>query len=249
MLIPKQILLFIFNLFIASLVYGQTNEGGAVDLVCAETILKDLKNGVLLVKIPTGYKKISEINKTLAKGKDNSRLIAARDKEMAHITKAQQGLMHGFKQFYTFSSFIGVYDTNYAKVLKNPAITGVFIDTSFKEVKDFSLSGKTFATFREDQFFYDAGKAHKGFTLSDNRGLVPNRPFGIGIPYKFRQHSVMPREGALPRAAQTLQGTYPEEFYKNYTSRFLDKNAYHAVVKMLQIKLELYGRYLDYKKG
>jgi hypothetical protein len=239
MLIQKQILLFIFNLFIASLLQGQTNQETLSDVERGEIILENLQKGVLLVKIPTASKKINEISRLLDNDEGNTRLRNLRNKEIKRATRVQEDLMRGFKEFYSFSPFIGVYDTNYLKILKTPALKGVFVDADLNEVKDFTLSGKTFATFREDQFFYDETRAHEGFTLSDNIGLVPNHPFGLGIPYKFKRHSVMPVGGTLSRLNCSM------EFFQNYNYKRLDKNPYYAIVKMLQIKLELYGRYLQ----
>jgi hypothetical protein len=239
MLIQKQILLFIFNLFIATLLIGQTDQENLSDIERGELILENLEKGVLLVKIPTGSNKINVINKLLAKNEGNAQLRKQYYDEIYRVAKIQRDLMHGFQEFYSFSPFIGVYDTNYIKVLKNPNLNGVFIDADLKEVKDYSLQGKTFATFREDQFFYDETRSHEGFTLSDNIGLVPNHPLGLGIPYKFKRHPVMPVGGALSRLDCSM------EFFTRYNYKALDRNPYYAVVKMLQIKLELYGGYLQ----
>jgi hypothetical protein len=239
MLIQKQILLFIFNLFIASLLIGQTDQENLSDIERGELILKNLEKGVLLVKIPTGSNKINVINRLLTKDEGNAQLRKQYYDEIYRVAKIQRNLMLGFEEFYSFSPFIGVYDTNYIKVLKNPNLKGVFIDANLNVVKDYSLQGKTFATFREDQLFYNETSAHEGFTLSDNIGLVPNHPLGLGIPYKFKRHTVMPVGGIFSRADCSM------EFFTRYNYKVLDRNPYYAIVKMLQIKLEIYGRYLQ----
>ncbi len=238
MLIPKHILLFIFNLFIITLLQGQSNQEDLSDIERAELILNNLEKGVLLIKIPTGSKKINEMEKAFARDNGNLRLLTLRNKEIQRIQHVQEDLMQGFKKHYSFSSFIGVYDTNYIKVLKTPAIKGVFVDADLNIVKDFTLSGKAFATFREDQFFYDETRAREGFTLSDNLGLVPNHPLGLGVPYKFKRHPIMPTGGTLSRIE------CPMDLFQIYNYKTLDKNPYYAIVKILQIKLVSYRRYL-----
>ncbi len=246
MLMQKQFLVFIFSALFCGAVVGQQE-----DISAAEKSFNALnKGGVLVIKLPTSSKKMAAMNKRL-KDQPNSRLEKIRAKELEKLTKMQGELMSGFKEFYTFSPFVAIFDSNYLKLLKNPALSNVFMDEKLQLIPDFSLKDKTFLAFRLDQYFYADHEAKEAFILVDKEGVPVPRPFPPGIPYKFRNLSLMPDPLAdifgLTNVVRNIGGQ--SKYYTKYKWRDLSKKPYHAIVKMLQIKLDVFQKFLDYKKS
>jgi hypothetical protein len=260
MLIQKQILVFIFSCLLVTLLRGQSSSTifvdkeknistASIDVERARALFNAIKKGVLVVKVPTGSKKLKAINDALAKRFDDTRLIEIREKELLRIKEVQMKLIGGFKKYYIFSPFICVYDSNYLSVLNNTSKKGIFYNGDLKLVPDYSLEDKSFGTFREDQYFYDENRANVGYVTTDNKGELPPLPFPYAVPYKFKRFPLLPDSqnnifGIGTGIARNNDGVYKAR----YSWRSLDSDPYYAIVKFLQTKLDYFELYLNANK-
>jgi hypothetical protein len=257
MLIQKQILVFIFSCLVVSCLQGQNNativiskeeksQAEQIDLGRAGSLLRAIKNGVLVIKVPTGSKKLKAINEVLAKRIVDSRLEAMREQELSRIAEVQITLIGGFKKYYTFSPFICVYDTNYLSILNKTSKNGIFYDGDLQLVPNYSLEGKSFCTFREDQYFHDENKANVGYVVTDSEGNLPPIPFPYAIPYKFKRFPLFSDNQNNIFGIGTHIGSRTNNVYKaRYSWRYFDTVPYYAVVKFLQTKLDYFEWYLS----
>jgi hypothetical protein len=239
----------------------------------AEQSLIDLKNGaILVIKLPTGYKKIKAIDKILKQSnKENTRqrLSSMKQEEINENLTFQHQLMLGLKEHYKFTPIIAVFDSTYDALLVNKDISGVFYDVDLKKLDSFSLKMETFYTFRLDQVFYDAGKSHTAFVITNSKGEQLKFPFPFEIPYKFRRESVLPAKkpdflyfniftfglrgiGAeliKKRKEQKMEENGGKAYYKRLSWWKMDEDHYVAVAKMLELKLSYFDAYINERKG
>lgn len=266
----KQFLVFIFILSSISSMIAQK------DAAVKESIqaLLDMKKGAtLVVKLPTGTKKLNAIAKDSALNFKNKpymqRLAKFKQQEIAKNTKIQQDLMSGLKQFYTYTPFVAVFDTCYDKLLKNNVIGNIFYDENLTIKKDFNLKEKSFFTFRLDQDLVGVRNKHTIFAITDKNGQQLKAPFPSQIPYKFRWESVLPhnsiqlldesiakhgihsQDNALTLEKSNAKGTNLVEngdYSIKKSFRKMDKNVYIATIKMLQLKLTYFEDFVTQDK-
>lgn len=248
----KRILIFILTAFVSNIAIAQdyqTNTAPSTEQIKEATMhYKALaNNGILLVKIPTEAKKLAKINQSLAITPHNNRLLKLKKTELLKVEKAQKGLMEGFKQFYTFSEVVAIYDTNYTRVLDNPSAGGVFFNTDFKALPSFSLAGKAFFTFRKDQVYYADNRARIAYVLTDHKGVILPYPFPSSIPYRFKKLPLIPDTRPFFLGAGNLarEDSEKRKYFSRYKSKKMDKNPYYAIAKMLQLKMEVFDAYLN----
>ena len=266
----KQFLVFIFILSSISSITAQK------DAAVKESIqaLVDLKKGaILVVKLPTGTKKLNAIAKDSALNFKNKayvqRLAKIKQQEIVKNTKIQLGLMNGLKQFYTFTPFVAVFDTCYDKLLKNNAIESIFYDENLTIKKDFNLREKSFFTFRLDQDLVGVRNKHTIFVITDKNGQQLKAPFPSQIPYKFRWESVLNtysiqifdsinftndndylRKPFMLEKQSASKTSIVEngDYSVNKSFREMDKNVYIATIKMLQLKLTYFEDFVTQDK-
>lgn len=252
MFIPIKKIIFIFNiifLFTAAITFAQTSEFSLEPSIAQYQKLKN--KGVLVIKLPTGSAKIDALNKqkNQLSQKRYDKLYQAESEKIAYI---QSSFLEGFKAFYKYSAYIFVYDTNYVDVINRNTSRWdkIFLDKDLKPIVSNPLKDKTFLTFRKDQYFVDEYKAHEAFIVTDDDGSTMLPPFPDAIPIKFRRLSLMPdRYVNILGIKNLLLKEDAKPFYERYSYRKLDKNPYFAIVKMLDLKLNVYQEYLDYLKS
>jgi hypothetical protein len=257
MLIQKHILVFIFcNTLITTLksqipeitvTITPTEIKKQEDISRADALFRTIQTGFLLIKLPASSKKLQAIERELEKG-TTKRLESLKEEEITSIRNIQKNLMEGFKKHYSYGKFVAVFDSNYTKALDNPSIKGIFLDENLKKMPDFSLENKKFATFREDNYFYDEYRGVDGFVVTDASGEVAKAPFPYGIPYKFKRFPLLPdSRGDMFGIGNAIRKTSKKRYYVRYSWRDLNDNPYHAIVMMLQLRIETLEIYLEYQ--
>jgi hypothetical protein len=257
----KQYIILLFNILIFNIAIGQNKA--ALDKVEAINHLKAIKNGaVIVIKLPTGTKVLASIDKDAiahqGKKKYNERLVKRREVEIKKNQTYHRDLLNGLSLYYKYSPFIAVYDTAYSSLLDNPSITGIFYDKSLNLVKDYSLVGKDFYTFRLDQVYPkdNQNRATVAFVLTDKKGQILKYPFPSFIPTKFKRVPILPNNlpnyfyfstngAAVPittKQDQYFTGEPPKA--RIISRKQLDKNYYYAIAKFLQMRFELFEAYI-----
>lgn len=256
----KQFLVFLFSILIFNTSFGQN----PTQLATNEAIghLKQLKKGTLVIKLPTGKKVLEAFHKDSIEHQKNTKYIERLSKRKNTFLEQnhayQKDLMNGLSMYYNFSSFIGVYDTTYNKLLDNPTLKGIFYDKNLKLVNDYSLNGKNFYTFRLDQVFQNDNKnrANSAFVLTNDKGDILKHPFPFAIPKKFKKVPVLPNN--LPKyflfntdgkavSIETKEDNMSAQPIKNgrvISAKNLDENYYYAIAKFLQLRLEAFEKYI-----
>lgn len=257
----KQFLVFLFSILIFNTLFGQN----PTQLATNEAInhIKQFKKGaVLVIKLPTSTKILEAMRQDSISNHKNIKYIERLTKRKETIILQnqtyQEDLLFGLSKFYNYSPFIGVYDTSYNKLLDNPAIKGVFYDKNLKLVKEYSLVGKNFYTFRLDQVFHNDNKnrANSAFVLTNDKGDILKHPFPFAIPKKFKKVPILPNN--LPKyflfntdgkavAIETKEDNLSAQPIKKgrvISAKNLDKNYYYAIAKFLQLRLEAFEKYI-----
>ncbi|MFN0202118.1 MAG: hypothetical protein ACKVTZ_11395 [Bacteroidia bacterium] len=262
----KQFLVFIFIINSFSVIFAQENTAVHESL---QVLLGMKKGAILVVKLPTGAKKMKAIAEDSAHNYKNSshmqRLAKIKQVEIDKNIKIQKNLMLGLKQFYTYTPFVAVFDCCYDKLLKNNALGNIFYDENLMIKKDFSLNGKSFFTFRSDQDLTGVGNQHVIFVITDKNGQQLRAPFPSQIPYKFRNEPLIDAfsiqifeksntyqdekyisNSSILQKYRTSKTTNEptEDYAKRVYSKKMDKNAYFAIAKMLQLKLSNFENFV-----
>ncbi|MFZ4545257.1 MAG: hypothetical protein ACOYOA_14495 [Saprospiraceae bacterium] len=226
---------------------GAKKKASPVNLEPAAKMYSDFKKeGILLVKLPTGSKKFTAIRQQLQKS-PSRRLEKYLEKEQNKVTKIQLSLMDGFKKFYTFSPVVAIYDSSYQQALANPKGNYTIYDCDLAPVSVNPIAGKKILTFRLDRYNYDEFKSAQAYVLTDEKGIILPFPFPNGIPVKFRRCPLIEdSRGDLFGAGNAIRRKSAARFYKRYTWKKLDKDPYKAIVKMLQLKLDIFEPFIEY---
>lgn len=120
-------------------------------LKAAESNIKALRDGVLVVRLESEAKKVAALEKMLDQ-EDLSASQKSRAKEQIEETIKQRdainkGLVEGFREHYDFSEVYFVYDTSFAAVVGGLS-SGFFLNDSLEIQPSIELPGGTFFTAR-----------------------------------------------------------------------------------------------------
>jgi hypothetical protein len=144
----------------------------------AKKAIKDLKEGVMVVRVPCNYNKIINLEKLIAttEGARKSRFSRMLERTIAETQSEANQVMSAFESFYTFSEVLFIYDTA-AVALKNGRQSGIFLDKSLKIDPAISLNNRPFLIFKKNPFqdFWTVGDA----TIRDI-----GKPFPYKTPYR-----------------------------------------------------------------
>lgn len=152
----------------------------------AEQAIKDLKNGVLVVRLKTGDKKLEALRR-VAKSPNVSNSDKARfqQKVKDHQEKVRlenEWLVSSLKKNYSFSEMLFMLDTS-AHELKMGKQNGVFLDENLQPNPNISLSNKPYLVLYHGQTISRVKSSSEGLVILDAglQELVDPFPFFIGI--------------------------------------------------------------------
>ncbi len=230
-----KILLFIFSLVSLSQVHalGQGYDAGAdYDTLgsqgrhaIAEQAIKDLKNGVLVVRLKTGSNKLGAMQRvanspdvTESERKMFAERIAAYQKE---VDQENEWLVRSLKEHYSFSETLYMPDTS-AHQLKKGVQSGYFLNGEMQPDPTISLGGKPYLVLFYGNAISPGKSGIEGLVLLDAnlKELVEPFPFFSGI--------------------STIKRTLVKFFNKKEESEIYD-----AMVAKLQKRLEEYHQAVD----
>ena len=117
----------------------------------AEMAIKNLKAGVLLVRLPSERRKLEELDRRIASdrldAKSRERLKGLKEEVIKDRDKTNQEFVSAFSSKYNFSEIFFFYDTS-SVAIKNGAQDGVFLDKEMNLVPSISLKSRPFLVLR-----------------------------------------------------------------------------------------------------
>lgn len=148
-----------FISFLIGLVWIPTSaqtisNGKPMDQVIrAEDAIKALKNGVLIVSIPSNDKKITHLKKLVATtgGTQKARFESLLQATIDETQKNAREIVNAVDSVYKFSPVLYMYDTA-AHDLKKGIISGCFLDKSLNPDTAISLNGRPYLVFKQNPF-------------------------------------------------------------------------------------------------
>jgi len=162
--------------------------------------IKELKQGILIVILPSYHKKIKElekiesnpITKASTKKRHNRLIKSAKEDQQKIAHRIQQD----FIENYDFSEFAFIYDTATVHLLKNDLKKGVFL----KDEKQIDLTDKSIFFLRYGHTDVNTTTGIGAWIVTDNQLQDLQRPFPYFISV-FRPLSVM--VNAIFRSSQS----------------------------------------------
>ena len=193
------------------------------------TAINDLKNGFLLLKLPTKTRELNAYEAQIQRFSSDIEHVARienfRYSTIAQVRTLQNDLIAGFKNDYNFSEVVITYDTSKT----------IFYDKNMLVKEDFSLEGKKYLILSNRKVMHEAENILKdAFVLTDKDGDVLEPPFPSEIPIRFKNLRLLQySKKQFPRVSKQEKEVHKEIFYW----RDLDKNATKALVKMLNLRM------------
>jgi hypothetical protein len=204
----------------------------------AEQNIKSLKNGFLVVEIPTDYKKINELENRINKN-SNDPSYALRIRELLTYTieknqKVQKGIIEGIQKKYTFSKVVMVYDSS----------ENIFFDKNMNPIPDFSLKNQKYFTLRYKNWIKSQTTTELSFRICDEKKEPLPVPFPTTVPYKFYFKRLLSKSNIF------VQNSSKED-QKKYTQIYgswkkLDKNPYIAAIEFMNLRLTAFAEVTKY---
>jgi hypothetical protein len=190
--------------------------------------IKDLKEGVLIVNLPTVLDDASKFRATqkIFTQKDplhKKRVESIIKEKIKENAKLQTEIAEGMDSFYHFSPYVIVYDTAQT----------VFFDKNFRKIDNYVLPEKHFyLSYKIVQ--HSAELVRNSFVLQDKNQQNLQNPFPWEIPYKFRRLVLVKTSKEFNiKLSESVMNT----FNKKYYWKKVDKNPYFAITKMLEMKV------------
>lgn len=166
-----------FSIVIAGLpLSAQTPPIGkqADQLQRAENAIRALKNGVLIVSIPSNDNKITHLKKLVATtgGAQKVRFESLLQATIDETKKTAIEIVSAVDSNYKFSPVLYIYDTAVID-LKRGVFSGIFLDKSLKADPSISLNGRSYLVLKQNPF-------EDNWLVTDTALEVLQSPF----PYK-----------------------------------------------------------------
>jgi hypothetical protein len=223
-------------IILSNLTFAQTENYAAI----AESNLATLKEGFLLVKIPTFYKKLAVINEDLRKYEKDAKYVAHLNTRKREIEQMANDIkidfLRGLSRYYKMSAVVVVFDSLETK----------FYDTDLREKKDFLLTGKNYLICRKSTIIKAENQLTSDvFIITDKEGKEVFRPFIGNIPLFFKRLRVLKYDKkSFPRVSEDEKDVYKSR--KSWHK--MDSNPYFAMAKMLELKLSSLEKLLQLGK-
>lgn len=179
------------------LILGNINEGTAQEEQSAREIryekargmVKELKEGILIVRLPSEQKKIQELERLAALEESSNNMKKQYKKSIKTIIKdrdeSNKALVAAFSSVYDFSEVLFFYDTA-SVAIKEGRQTG-FVNSSLKEDPTINLNNKAFYVLRQGGLDASTSTGLDAIVVMDNQFVDLQRPF----PYYVRIRGFM----------------------------------------------------------
>jgi len=145
-------IVFTFVFINLSIAQDKESKGTSKEKIAiAEKAIKDLKEGILIVRLKSKHSKISKLQ-SLSSSKDVDNATKARIKntlkrEIEERNTLNNQIVKGFEEFYYFSTVYFMYDTSSIS-LKNGVQEGIFLNNNLEVDPTIKLNNKPFFVLR-----------------------------------------------------------------------------------------------------
>ncbi len=193
------------------------------------TAINDLKNGFLLLKLPTKTRELNAYEVQLQRFSSDiayvERIEEFRNNTILEVRKLQNDLIKGFKNEYKFSEVVITYDTSKT----------IFYDKNMIVKNDFSLEGKKYLILNNRKVINEKNNVLKdAFVLTNKDGDVLALPFPSEIPIRFNNLRLLKYgKKQFKKVSEEQEKAHRESFMW----RELNKNPTFALVKMLNLRM------------
>jgi len=142
-----------FLLFCTTTIFAQT-EVEVPEKSYPATAIRELKDGILIVRLTSEFKKLKELNRILEEGDISASTRARLPHQIQKITEERDAensswITH-FKNEYTFSDVYFAYDTLRKEALLGNDGRNCFLNQDFEIDLSLSLDGKNFLMLYEE---------------------------------------------------------------------------------------------------
>lgn len=202
-----------------------------VEMARSLAAIQDLKNGFLLVKLPTKTRELKAYEEQLQRfSKDLGHVEHIKDLRATDILEnrfLQSSMIEGLKIDYSFSDVVITYDTSKT----------IFYDKNMVKKEDFSLENKTYLILNNQMVMKEDNILKNAFALSDKKGNILKYPFPSDIPIRFKNLRLLKYDRKeFQRVSSAERAVYREK----YGWRDLDKNPHIALIKMLNLRMNAF---------
>lgn len=210
-MIKSKIVILVLLLFCVTITNAQTETKPREKLLTeAKKHINDLKQGVLLIKVPTGRNKLAAMSL-----RASTEQIKEYKKE---LKEENDSLFLMFNKHYNFSKHLFFYDTDMNKVLKGD-YENTFINSTGEKIKvDSVLNSKTPVYILETEriYFETQNSSSTGFVVQDKNLNYLKDPFPYYI-MRFGSFDVLRKPFSIMviRLNEKL-----ETFYTEYGTRY-----------------------------
>ena len=201
-----------------------------VEMARSLEAIQDLKNGFLLVKLPTKTKQLAAYDVEIQRFSNNlshvEHLKKLRNDAVEEVKSLQFNIKEGFKNHYQFSEVVITYDTSKT----------IFYDKNMVIKEGFLLENKKYLIFNNQKVIKEDYILKDVFALSDKKSVILKYPFPSEIQIGFRRMAVLKyNKKDFPRVSDE-----EKRAFKPKRARKLDSNEYVAIVKMLDLRMKAF---------
>ena len=223
-MMKKLVILYFLAFFCPTFLFAQVEMARSLEAI------QDLKNGFLLVKLPTKTKQLAAYDAETQRFSSNlshvEHLKKLRNDAVEEVKSLQFNIKEGFKNHYQFSEVVITYDTSKT----------IFYDKNMVVKEGFSLENKKYLIFNNQKVIKEDYILKDVFALSDKKSIILKYPFPSEIPIGFRRLRVLKYDKKdFPRVSDE-----EKRAFKPKRARKLDPNEYIAIVKMLDLRMKAF---------
>lgn len=182
-----------FNLILAFFVFNLANaqnETKQIAIERAETAIRTLADGVLVVRLESNQKKINKLKEVLVQkdlsAKNRKNLQRQLEETLAETKERNTLLMNSFAENYRFSEVYFMYDYDSEKLVAGEQ-QGYFLNKDLTINTDLSLADNKFLTLRFGTTDLATTSGIEGMIVTDSELKDLNTPF----PYAYREGGFM----------------------------------------------------------
>ncbi|MCP3930270.1 MAG: hypothetical protein GY705_14345 [Bacteroidetes bacterium] len=146
----------------------------------AENAIETLKNGKLIVQLPSDHRKITSMQKLVdspkVDEKEKKRLKQLLETTVQENKEHNRLLIQAFREYYDFSEIYFIHDTA-SMHLKKGVMTGIFLDDNLKENASISPELSDYLILRRGLTDYATSARKEALIFMDAHHEYPPKPF------------------------------------------------------------------------
>lgn len=153
----------------------------------ASSAIRDIKDGVLIMRLSSEKRKIEELDKLIANPdvdeNKRSRLLNLKEKTFEENMAYNSAMYEGFNNHFDFAEVLFLYDTSMHKLL-NGEQSGYFLNNKLEVDSSISLENRSFRVARYGRTFNTKTNAKFFFVMDKNMNdLSLPFPNGMGLTF------------------------------------------------------------------